>query len=731
MGWQDAPLASDVQPKQPNWMSAPLASDAKDAAPSSFGDKALKAANSLGTGFLRGVGNIDAGLIRGAGSIGATLLAPVDAAARAMGVQNDFIGRSDRREAMDAGLHSLGADPNSIAYQGGKLTSEVAGTLGAGGAVARGAAAIPGVVRAAPALIDAIGSAGFKAGGATNLARAAGATRLADLGTRVAGGAIAGGASAGLIDPNDAGTGAAIGGAVGGAAPGLLRLIGKPAVAAAVPKPTLTAEQILAQQAGAQSTGAAGAVVPANLLSPELRSAIVDTGGNIDPNALARHVDTEQLVLPEGTTPLRLRKGQATNDAQQISDEKNMRADKDTQGLLTDSITDQDQKLVAAQGEIRRQATPTIVQRSNQEHGQALVDAIKDQDNKTVLDVRAKYKALADANGGAIPIDTGATIDGIDSKLQRGYLTKTARDNGVVSSVMDDLRSGRPMDFESFENARTRLAEVQRQGGSDAAAAGIVRDALENMQLPEGAEKLKALANDARSAAKARFDTIDQNPAYEAAINDNVPKRGGLHVAGAPSPLADSFMDRYVLGNGTNASKAYVARLKSTLTDPSVSQTIEAATLNKLRDAAGIDVFGNGSFRNASYRNQLNSLASKYDVLMSPDSIEASERLKRVSGYVTDEPKASSTNRSNTALTLQRFGAPLPPSTTTLSDLANHAADMGASLVPGGSIVKKIGGSILTRSQDAKAEQAIKDAKLAFARDATKPGAGLLKSPSR
>ena len=706
MGWEDAPLASDLPAKQPNWMSAPVVKPAPDA---SFGDQALQQA-----------GNVGAGLLRGAGSIGATLLTPVDAAARALGVSNSFIGRTDRREAMDAGLQSLGADPNSIAYKGGSLLSEIAGTAGAGGAVARGAAAIPALARAAPALIDSVGSAGFGA-------RAAGATRLADVGTRVAGGAIAGGASAALVDPKDAATGAAIGGAVGGAAPGLIRLsgIGKAGAAAAPAATPMTAEQIVAQTA--PSMGAAGASAPLNFVSPELRSAIVDTGGAINKDALARHLDTEQLLLPDGSTPLRLRKGQATNDAQQISDEKNMRADKDTQGLLTDSITDQDQKLVASQGEIRRQATPDIVQRSNQEHGQALVDAIKDQDNKTVLDIRAKYKALADANGGAIPIDTGATIDGIDAKLQRGYLTKTAQENGVVSSVMDDLRSGRPMDFESFENARTRLAEVQRQGGSDSAAAGIVRDALENMQLPKGAEKLKALADNARSAAKARFDTIDQNPAYEAAINDNVPKRGGLHVVGAPSPLADSFMDRYVLGNGQNASKAYVARLKATLTDPMVGRSIEAATLNKLRDAAGIDVFGNGSFRNASYRNQLNSLAPKYDVLMSPDSIEASERLKRVSGYVTDEPKASSTNRSNTALTLQRFGAPAPSSATTLSDLANHGAELGASLVPGGSIVKKIGGSILSRSQDARAEQAIKDAKLAFARDAVMPGAGLKK----
>jgi len=71
-----------------------------------------------------------AGGVRGAGSIGATLLVPVDAAARAIGVQNDFIGRDDRREQMDAGLRTLGADTGSLAFKTGKLGAEVAGTAG-------------------------------------------------------------------------------------------------------------------------------------------------------------------------------------------------------------------------------------------------------------------------------------------------------------------------------------------------------------------------------------------------------------------------------------------------------------------------------------------------------------------------------------------------------------------------------------------------------------------------
>jgi len=296
---------------------------------------------------------------------------------------------------------------------------------------------------------------------------------------------------------------------------------------------------------------------------------------------------------------------------------------------------------------------------------------------------------------------------------------------------MDDLRSGNPIDFESFEDARSRLAEVQRRGGSEGVAAGIVHDALESMPLPPDAAPLKGLADTARAAAKSRFDTIRDNPAYDAAVNDNVPKQKGLHVIGGPSPLADSFMDRYALGNGANASRAYIQRLKTAVPDPIVSQSIEAATLNKLRDAAGIDTFGNGSFRNASYRNANNALAPKADALLSPESIEHTARLQRVSGYVKGEGKASSVNPSNTSLALQRFGAQFPAEPTIAGQLADYGTDVAAGhLGPAAVVGKRIGQTIFKKSQDAKALKSVRDAKLKFATDATKPGAGLDELPT-
>jgi hypothetical protein len=166
----------------------------------------------------QGVGNLAAGAVRGAGSIGATLMMPVDAAARAMGVQNDYIGRTDRRSEMDAGLQSLGADPTSLLYQGGKLGGEIAGTAGVGGVLANGARAL-GATRFASGLEPIINgvargleTGGFRVGelAGTGLGAA----------TRLGTGALTGGAAAGLVNPQDAGVGALIGGALPGAVQG-------------------------------------------------------------------------------------------------------------------------------------------------------------------------------------------------------------------------------------------------------------------------------------------------------------------------------------------------------------------------------------------------------------------------------------------------------------------------------------------------------------------------------
>lgn len=209
----------------------------------------------------QGVGNIAAGAVRGAGSIGATILPTLLEGVPGLGVPMKLGGKlaakaldipdpvarwtgdggnndlsnlirkdaglrpvsadAERRAEMDSALQSMGAQPDSLLYKGGKLAGEIAGTAGAGGVLANGvraagaSRALTGLEPIVNGVARGLETGGFRVGELAGT----GMGTLARIGT----GAAVGGASAGLVNPEDAGTGALIGGAL----PGATQLAGK------------------------------------------------------------------------------------------------------------------------------------------------------------------------------------------------------------------------------------------------------------------------------------------------------------------------------------------------------------------------------------------------------------------------------------------------------------------------------------------------------------------------
>jgi hypothetical protein len=266
--------------------------------PSPTTPKSPPDAGAMATGYKRASQQRDAnlvgGLLRGAGSIGATLLAPFDMAVdAAAGKGLSLESNRERRAAMDAGLQSLGADPNSMGYRGTKLATEIAGTAGTGGLLARGAAMIPGV---APNALASIGSAGMNAGTASGFTGTA---------LRAAGGALTGGVSAGLVDPSQAVTGAVVGGAL----PGVMQAAGSAgnALGRMMRGPEQAPELANAVRAARES----GYVIPPSQANPTLGNRLLEgMSGKITTaqNASARNQvitnakAAEALGLPPETT---------------------------------------------------------------------------------------------------------------------------------------------------------------------------------------------------------------------------------------------------------------------------------------------------------------------------------------------------------------------------------------------------------------------------------------------
>lgn len=378
-----------------------------------------------------------------------------------------------------------------------------------------------------------------------------------------------------------------------------------------------------------QSMGAAASALRVTNLSQRMqqgfRAELQKSGGAANPEAAINHAEADLHGV-------HLMEGQATREPNQFSHEQNS-----TNPAIVKRINDQNTQMTDAIDNIRRDAAPGSVQNNHIENGQIAVDALKAYDEPVQADIRTKYKALTDANGGAVPIDPGTFLGTVDAALKKNYLTKSVPP--AASELLESMRAGEPLDFEGFEAARTRLAEAQREGGSAGQAARIIRGELEQLPLSPAAAGLKTLADSARGAAKARFDALEADPAYQAAIDD---ASSGVK-RGAPSPLADRFLDKYALGT---APKVHVDTMMSKL-DPEAQQAVATHTLNQIRKAA---ITPNGKVSPNGFNTAMQKYSPKLGSLVSGDTAESLDSLGRVITNALVPPPGHSVNYSKSGV---------------------------------------------------------------------------------
>lgn len=392
-----------------------------------------------------------------------------------------------------------------------------------------------------------------------------------------------------------------------------------------------TAQSILDAQANnsSQSMGAAAAASNLRSTSPEFQNAVVrgarQNGGALNPQAISRHIDAETLPVP-----MRLTEGQALQDPGLISNEQNMRG---RHQELRDRFDEQNKALSANITALRDRVGPDVFSTNPVEHGDTFIDAYQQKDAPIKADITAKYKALEDANGGQFPLDTNGFVKSTDAAL-----SKALKSNSVPSDLnatLNEFRNGRQMNFEDFESLRSDAADAARTStdGRQRAAAGIIRDQLESMPLTPEAAKLKPLADAARSAARARFQALDADPAYDAAVHGTVPP--------------DRFVQRFM--TGPQATRDGVATIKENLKDnPVAVQTMGVAALDHLRQAAGIDSMGNGNFSQSGFNKTAQALGPRLNSLVDPHTSESLDALGNVARYTQFQPRGSFVNNSNT-----------------------------------------------------------------------------------
>jgi hypothetical protein len=475
-----------------------------------------------------------------------------------------------------------------------------------------------------------------------------------------------------------------VGGAVKGA--GSLLDVLTPEEATAV---TSAAQAAANKVAASGNAGAAGAAVDTSKLTAETQAELAridSSNGTVNPTALSRVSDAESLPVP-----VKLTAGQARGDSGMVSEEFNLKGEDNN--AIGNRYDEQDQALRDNLATMHRDAAPDTVANNNIQNGQAMVDSLKRYDEPKVAAINAAYQAAKDANGGNLQMDGSGFASAAEDALKPQGRARSLP--AAAQGIIDDVKaSGGQMSLDDFEGYRTTLANEVRKAqqagdGNAVAAIGKVRDALENVQPIGASAPAKALYDNARNMARARFAELDADPAYKAAVEDDTP-------VGQQSDLADKFTDKYVMGG----SQAALQRLRPKL-DAEGSQAMTSATMNFLQNKAGINLdSGVGKFSNAGYNSGVAKVMPRAkELLGDQDLVDNVRKLGNVSNYVQGISRGGYANTSHT------FVAAAKEMLGKAADIGEHGLNVAAHGLPLGTVIRKFSAG---RSRVAAAREALK-----------------------
>ena len=403
---------------------------------------------------------------------------------------------------------------------------------------------------------------------------------------------------------------------------------------------------------------------------------------DINIEVLNRHLDADTLPVP-----IQLSEGQATRSPQLFSQEMNNRG---KNSELANRYNQQNRQLVENIDAIKEKASPNVYGTNVVENGQSLIDAYLDIDKARKANIESKYLALKEAAGGQFPIDGVAFANNALNSLKTNLKTEFLPDS--IMRQVNAFKRGEPMTFEQFEAMRTNLASEMRKAdragdGNAEFALGKVREALEDLPLTGESKQLKSLADEARSAAKERFDTLDSDKAYKAAVNGKV--------------QPDDFINKFVVNGKKNDIDTMVAHLG---VDSQAREVMAAGIVNWLKSKSGISADGQGTFSQKGYNKALESIDPKILAIVGPEVNKQLKALGNTARNIQERPVGGFVNESNTLV-----GA--------MAEKAASGAELGLNLIGGGQYGIPIGTMLRGGVRSAQETKKVKES--------LKPGAGI------
>lgn len=376
--------------------------------------------------------------------------------------------------------------------------------------------------------------------------------------------------------------------------------------------------------------------LPASVLS-SIRSDVsnaMQQGENLNADALRRLVDYRMV----GATP---RSANLTMDPVALTQQKNL-------AKLGANSQDPNAQLLAR---AENSNNSTLIDSLNGvggrpvdrfTAGEGVIDNLQRQDNFAQWGIDNLYRAARNTEGRAANIDpsafTNRANDLLDTNLLGGKLPSDVRNllNRAATGEM-------PLTVDVAEQFKTQIGALQRASTDPAErlALGHVRSALDDAPLLEGQGQQAIDAfNRARSANRNWMNRVDEVPAL-AAVRDGV--------------QPDQFVQKFIVGNGGDASLMNVAQLKNMIgNDQQTMQSVRGMIVSDLKQKALNGATDEvGKFSQSSFNKALDAIGDrKLRLFFQPEELNQLRAIGRVASYEQVQPAGSAVNNSNTAGTL-------------------------------------------------------------------------------
>jgi hypothetical protein len=399
--------------------------------------------------------------------------------------------------------------------------------------------------------------------------------------------------------------------------------------------PTVRVETV--KPSGMQSGGAAATTNKAMLdaaiaqASPELKAQLVkENPATINPQVLERYLDADSVGV-------QLLKGQATQDPNLISFERNVRGQ---DPRLVDRLNEQNTQLQKKLSEVKETTAPDVFAPDYVANAEGAMEFIGNKIKQNETAVGDAYKKLDEFGAGKIEVDSKTfgenALKALSEKEDIDFLPS------IIKTKIDTYAQGKQMNFAQYENLRTQIARETRKAqkaddGNAVHALTLVRGELEKLPLIGETVEAKALADKARSTAKSEFDLLNRdspnyNKVYADLVNGKTDTKDFIQSAVLRSKNKD------------------FAKTMELFDDPTAKQHLRAGALDVIiRDSTD----ASGKFKPAAFSKAIENLDvnKKLDVLFGEDA-QMLRKIARTGQLIEARPAGAFVNESNTATAL-------------------------------------------------------------------------------